>query len=41
VHVYALQQNAEQPAATYGEKDTFSSNHFPGLAIRVAEIFKR
>lgn len=41
VHVYALQQNAEQPAATFDEKDTFASSHFPGLAIRVAEIFKR
>lgn len=41
VHVYLLQQTADQPLATYGEKDSFSSPHFPGLEIRILEIFKR
>ncbi len=41
VHVYRLQDDAEKPAATHGEKDTFTSPLFPGLTIRVAEIFKR
>jgi Uma2 family endonuclease len=41
VHVYHLQDDAQKPAATYGEKDTFVSPHFPGLNIRVADIFKR
>jgi Uma2 family endonuclease len=41
VHVYHLQADAQKPAATYTEGDTFSSPHFPGLAIRVIEIFKR
>ena len=41
VHVYRLQVDAQKPAATYTEGDTFSSPHFPGLTIRVIEIFKR
>ena len=41
VHVYHLQADAQKPAATYTDGDTFSSPHFPGLAIRVIEIFKR
>jgi len=41
VHVYFLRQDAQTPAATYGEKDTFASPHFPGLSISAAEIFKR
>ena len=41
VHVYFLQNDPDHPAATYGEKDTFSSPHFPSLKIRVARIFKR
>jgi Uma2 family endonuclease len=41
VQVYFLQQDAQKPAAIYGEKDTFASPHFPGLAILAAEIFKR
>jgi hypothetical protein len=36
-----LQNDAEKPAATHGEKDTFTSPLFPGLGIRVAQIFKR
>jgi Uma2 family endonuclease len=34
VHVYFLQDDADHPAATYAEKDTFNSPHFPGLKIR-------
>lgn len=41
VHVYFLQDDPDHPAASYSEKDTFSSRHFPGLKIRVARIFKR
>jgi len=41
LQVYDLQSDSQQPAATYGEGDTFTSAHFPGLAIRGAEIFKR
>jgi Uma2 family endonuclease len=41
VHVYQLQNDAQRPAATYAEGDTFSSPHFPGLAIRGTEVFKR
>jgi Uma2 family endonuclease len=41
VQVYFLQQDAQMPAATYGEQDTFASPHFPGLVISAAEIFKR
>src|ERR1041385_1671945 len=40
VHVYFLQKDAERPAATFSEKDSFSSPNFPGLKIRVATIFK-
>jgi Uma2 family endonuclease len=41
IHVYFLQENANQPAATYSEKDTFTSPHFPGLKISGKKIFKR
>ena len=41
VHVYHLQSDAQRPAATYAEGDTFTSPHFPGLAIRGREIFRR
>jgi Uma2 family endonuclease len=41
VHVYFLQKDAERPAATYSEKDTFASPHFPGLKISGVKIFKR
>lgn len=40
-HVYDLQADPERPAATYGERDTFSSAHFPGLVISGAEVFKK
>jgi len=41
VHVYFLQKDTEHSAATYQEKDTFASPHFPGLRIKGATIFKR
>lgn len=41
VHVYFLQKDADRPAATYSEKDIFTSPHFPGLKISGAKIFKR
>ncbi len=40
-HVYFLQKDAERPAATWSEKDTFASPHFPGLKIKGATVFKR
>jgi len=41
VHVYFLQKDADRPTATYSEKETFASPHFPGLKISGAKIFKR
>jgi Uma2 family endonuclease len=41
VHVYDLQKDPQHPAATYVEKDAFTSPHFPGLQISCATIFKR
>lgn len=41
IRVYYLQQDAERPAATWSEKDTFTSPHFPGLRINGAAVFKR
>jgi len=41
IHVYFLQKDAERPAATYSEKDTFTSPHFPGLKIKGSAVFKR
>ena len=41
IHVYFLQQNAENPSATHGAKDSFTSPHFPGLKIPTARIFQR
>jgi Uma2 family endonuclease len=41
VHVYYLQKDAEHPAASYGQKETFTSPHFPGLKIKVSRIFKQ
>lgn len=41
IQVYFLDRDPERPAATYSEKDTFTSPHFPGLKIRGARIFKR
>lgn len=40
IYFYLLQKDAEQPVATYGEKDSFISEHFPGLKIRGSEIFQ-
>jgi Uma2 family endonuclease len=41
IHVYQLQKDAEHPAASFSEKDTFSSKQFPGLKIKGANVFKR
>jgi Uma2 family endonuclease len=41
IHVYFLQENASQPTASYSEKDTFTSPHFPGLKISGKKIFKQ
>lgn len=41
IHIYHLQKDAERPAATYSEKDTFTSARFPGLKFRGARIFRR
>jgi Uma2 family endonuclease len=40
VHVYFLQKDAERPAATWSERDTFASPHFPGLKIKGSTVFK-
>jgi Uma2 family endonuclease len=39
IHVYFLQENAEQPKATYSQTDSFTSPHFPGLQFKASEIF--
>lgn len=39
IHVYFLQENAEQPKATYSVEHTFISPHFPSLRFRVGDIF--
>jgi len=41
IDVYLLQKDADRPAASYTERDVFSSPHFPGLKISGAKIFKR
>ena len=41
LHVYDLPKNADSPGATYGQGDSFSSEHFPGLKISCAEIFRK
>ncbi len=41
VHVYDLQQNSDKPRATFGEQDTWTSPHFPGLNISGAAIFRK
>ena len=41
IEVYRLSRDAESPSDTFGEGDIFESEFFPGLAIRVREIFKR
>src|SRR5262245_3040556 len=41
IQVYYLQKDAERPAASYAEKDAFTSPHFPGLKIKGATVFKR
>jgi Uma2 family endonuclease len=39
IQVFFMQKNPETPAATYSEKDTFSSPQFPGLKFKGSEIF--
>jgi Uma2 family endonuclease len=39
IEVYLLPQDAANPAATYGENDTFESALFPGLRFNAAKIF--
>jgi Uma2 family endonuclease len=39
IEVYLLQENATTPAATYGERDTFESQLFPGLTFDATKIF--
>ena len=41
IHIYLLQKDAEHPAATYTEKNSFSSSQFPGLKFKGSKIFKR
>lgn len=41
VHVYELQNDAQNPRATYQTQDEFTSPYFPALTISVAEIFKK
>jgi Uma2 family endonuclease len=41
VQVFYLQRDARKPAATFGQDDTFTSPHFPGLKISGREVFKR
>ncbi|CAN5190409.1 Uma2 family endonuclease [soil metagenome] len=39
IEVYLLGENAAEPAAVYGDHDTFESALFPGLRFEGAEIF--
>ena len=39
IAVYRLRENAETPAATYGENETFESELLPGLKIETSRIF--
>ena len=39
--VFELATDAETPVATYGIKQSFESPLFPGLVIRLAEVFAR
>jgi hypothetical protein len=40
IHVYQLVEDAETPAAVYGEKAVFTSQLLPGLRLKAASIFK-
>jgi Uma2 family endonuclease len=40
IHVYQLVEDAETPAAVYGEKAVFTSALLPGLRLKAASIFK-
>jgi Uma2 family endonuclease len=39
VEVWRLQEDAERPRAILREKDTLTSAMFPGLEVRLAELF--
>jgi Uma2 family endonuclease len=39
--VYALDQDAEQPARIYRGREVLTSNCFPGLRIHLREVFQR
>jgi Uma2 family endonuclease len=41
INVFFLQKDPDNASATYCEKDTFTSRHFPGLKFKGAKIFKR
>jgi Uma2 family endonuclease len=41
IDVYFLQKDADQPAFTYTEKDTFTSPQFAGLKFKGRQIFRR
>ena len=41
IHVYFLQKDANKPAFTHSEKDTFTSPQFPGLKFKCRDIFKQ
>ncbi len=41
IETYFLAQDAANPAATYGQRDTFASDLFPGLTFDAAVIFAR
>ena len=41
VQVYRLDQNADVPAATYGDSQQFESAILPGLRISVAQVFEQ
>ena len=40
IEVFKLAKDFENPAATYSESDSFTSEHFPGLKFLGTEIFR-
>ncbi len=41
IHVYHLQEDPENPIASYSARQMFTSPHFPGLKISGPKVFKR
>ena len=41
VEVYRLQEDAKRPVATFREDDTLTSSMFPGLELRLPELFEQ